>query len=112
MNTDPIFRSYHISYANQYGGDLPYFVGKQYGSGWLRTLAKVAFPIVKRVVGTAGKVAKDVIVKEKPLGQSIRKRAIEAVGKVISSNNNNNNTPINNTNYPLYEKQAKRRKKK
>lgn len=104
MNTDPIFRSYHISYANQYGGDLPYFVGKQYGSGWLRTLAKVAFPIVKRVVGVAGKVAKDVIVKEKPLGQSIRKRAVQQIGKVM-------NEPINKT-FPLFDQQQQQGKRR
>ena len=29
----------------QGGVDLPYFVGKQYGNGWLRTLGRFAFPI-------------------------------------------------------------------
>ena len=38
---------------SQSGGDLAYFAGKQYGGGWLRTLARFAFPILKRVVGVA-----------------------------------------------------------
>jgi len=88
MSGDPIFRSYHIRQSNQYGGDLPYFVGKQYGSGWLRTLAKVAFPIVKRIAGVAGKVAKDVVVKEKPLVKSLRTRALNEVGKTVLGQNN------------------------
>ncbi len=28
--------------GDQSGGDLPYFVGKQYGGGWLRTVARFA----------------------------------------------------------------------
>ena len=56
MISDSITQAY-----SQTGGDLPYFVGKQYGSGWLRTLARVAFPIIKRVVSVAGRTANDVI---------------------------------------------------
>ena len=47
------------------GGELPYFVGKQYGNGWLRTIERLAFPILRRIAGVAADTAKDVIVKEK-----------------------------------------------
>ena len=33
----------------QLGGDLPYFVGKQYGGGWLKTIGRFAFPIIKKI---------------------------------------------------------------
>ena len=33
------------AYSRQDGGDLPYLVGKQYGSGWLRTIARIAFQL-------------------------------------------------------------------
>lgn len=112
MSTDPIFRSYHVSQANQYGGDLPYFVGKQYGSGWLRTIAKVAFPIVKRIAGVAGRVAKDTIVKEKPLKQAIKTRALQEVGNFISGQSSSINKAqkrkaTNTRNLPLFQ-QGKR----
>jgi hypothetical protein len=35
----------------QSGGELPYFIGKQYGSGWLKTLGRFAIPILKRLGG-------------------------------------------------------------
>ena len=47
------------------GGELPYFVGKQYGNGWLRTIGRLAFPILRRIAGVAADTAEDVIVKEK-----------------------------------------------
>jgi hypothetical protein len=54
MNDKLITQSYS---GPQYGGDLPYFVGKQYGSGWLRRIAKFAFPIIRRIVSGLGTVA-------------------------------------------------------
>lgn len=41
----------------QSGGDLPYFVGKQYGSGWLKTLFRFAFPVIKKLGSMLGNVA-------------------------------------------------------
>lgn len=70
---------------SQSGGDLPYFVGKQYGSGWLRTLARVAFPILKRVVSVAGRTADDVINSNKDWSTSLKNNALEAVGDVVGN---------------------------
>ena len=77
----------------QDGGDLAYFQGKQYGSGWLRTLGRFAFPILKRVVRVAGNVAQDAINNpEKPILSSIRDNALgevaQAVGQAAGSSIN------------------------
>ena len=79
-----IIEAYSDTGANQIGGDLPYFVGKQYGSGWLGTLARVAFPIVKKLAGVAGNVAQDVIYRNKPVGEAIRDRAVEQVQRLAA----------------------------
>jgi len=60
----------------QNGGELPYFIGKQYGSGWLKTLGRFAIPILKRIGGVALRTAKDVIVDNKPLLQSLKTHAL------------------------------------
>lgn len=71
---------------SQEGGELPYFVGAQYGSGWLRTLGRFAFPILKKVLGVAAHTAKDVLVDEKPVLTSLRDNAIsEAVNTLGNS---------------------------
>jgi len=79
-----IYQAYLDTGANQLGGDLPFFVGKQYGSGWLSTLAKVAFPILKRLVGAAShvasNVAQDVIYNERPIGEAVKEHALKAGG--------------------------------
>jgi hypothetical protein len=79
-----IYYAYLDSGANQLGGDLPFFVGKQYGSGWLSTLAKVAFPILKRLAGVAtgvaANVAHDVIYNERPIGEAVKEHALKAGG--------------------------------
>jgi len=78
--------------GDQSGGDLPYFVGKQYGSGWLRTVARFAFPLIKKVLKSAGKVAVNTAGdmledNEKPLGQTLRKHALkELLSKTTSIN--------------------------
>lgn len=69
---------------SQSGGDLPYFVGKQYGGGWLRSLARFAFPILKRVIGVATNTAEDVIVNNKKFGQSLKANTTAEIGKFIS----------------------------
>ena len=71
-------------YSGQGGGDLPFFVGKQYGSGWLRTLAKFAFPILKRIFGVASNTAEDVIMKDKSFLPSLGKNAVSELHNVMS----------------------------
>ena len=58
------------------GGDLPYFVGKQYGSGWLRTIGRFAFPLIKRAMKVFGNTAEDVLLNEKPVLTSLRDNAL------------------------------------
>jgi hypothetical protein len=69
----------------QQGGELPYFIGKQYGSGWLRTLARLAFPILKRFGKVAVNTAKDVVMNNKEVLPTIKEHAINAASKVIPS---------------------------
>ena len=71
-------------YSGQSGGDLPFFVGKQYGSGWLRTLAKFAFPILKRIFGVASKTAEDVIMKDESFLPSLGKNTLSEVQNVMT----------------------------
>jgi hypothetical protein len=68
----------------QNGGELPYFVGKQYGAGWLRTLARLAFPILKRLVGVASNTAEDVIVHEKGLVGSLKDNSMKELGRFMT----------------------------
>ena len=45
-------------YSGQNGyGSLPYFVGKQYGNGWLRNIARMAFPFLRKALGVVGNIA-------------------------------------------------------
>ena len=45
-------------YSGQNGyGSLPFFVGKQYGTGWLRNIARMAFPFLKKALGVVGNIA-------------------------------------------------------
>lgn len=67
----------------QHGGDLPYFVGKQYGSGWLRTLARIAFPILKRFGKVAVNTANDVIMNDQKILPSLRTHAVNEVNDVL-----------------------------
>jgi len=112
------------SQPTQIGGDLPYFVGKQYGSGWLGTLAKVAFPILKRIAGVASNVAQDVIYDEKPIKSAIADRAMETVGQIINKNDDHSQTssinrgvkrkrPISKpSKYPLFQKPNKPKRRR
>lgn len=68
----------------QGGGDLPYFVGKQYGSGWLRTLGRFAFPILKRIVGVALNTGDDVVSGRKAFKDSLRDNAMSEMGNFMS----------------------------
>jgi hypothetical protein len=80
MISDAIAQAY-----SQEGGDLPFFVGKQYGSGWLRTLARIAFPIVKRAVRVAGRTADDVINTNKDWKTSLQDNTLEEVGNAVNT---------------------------
>lgn len=72
-------------YANsQVGGELPYFVGKQYGSGWLRTLGRFALPILKRIGGVAYKTASDVLNNNSKFLPTLKNYALEEVGNLGS----------------------------
>ena len=67
----------------QTGGELPYFIGKQYGSGWLKTLGRFAFPILKRLGRVATKTASDVLMKDKSILPSLKEHAIEAASQFM-----------------------------
>lgn len=115
MSQDLIFRAYLPESANQVGGDLPYFVGRQYGSGWLGTLAKVAFPILKRIAGVASRAAEDVIYNDKPVKSAFVDHAVGAINDLVqqptsSSSINRRNVPRKrkSTNYPLFQKRARK----
>lgn len=78
------------AYSGQDGGaSLPYFVGKQYGNGWLRTLARIAFPILKKVVGFAGNVAsntaEDMINNKKSFRESLKDNALGEAQRTFMS---------------------------
>ena len=70
---------------SQAGEGLPFFVGKQYGSGWLRTLARVAFPILKKVGQVALNTAKDVVADKRPILPSLVKNVASELKRPASS---------------------------
>ena len=76
-------------YSQQSGsGNLPYFVGRQYGVGWLRNLAKFAFPLLRKAVGAVGNIAantaQNMIENEgSTLGSALKKSASKEVGRVL-----------------------------
>ena len=72
---------------SQEGGNLPFFVGKQHGSGWLRTLARFAFPLLKGAAKVVGNTAQDVIYDKKKLLPALQENAVEAATKAITSIN-------------------------
>ena len=82
--------------TSQYGGDLPYFVGRQYGSGWLRTLARFAFPILKRVGRVAVKTAQDVIEGDKKILPSLYENTISEVNDAVRGNGHVTTTTSSN----------------
>lgn len=98
--------------GDQDGGDLAYFVGKQYGSGWLRTLGRFAFPMLKKVVRVAGKVAKDALDNpDKPILQSLRDNAVNEVVKTVGSSiNRSQKRKAPPAKFPYFDKQKRRRR--
>lgn len=70
---------------SQAGGDLPYFVGShQGGAGWLKSLGRIAFPILKRLFSVAQNTAEDVLVREKPILSSLGNNAMQEVTNFVS----------------------------
>ena len=63
----------------QNGGELPYFIGKQYGSGWLRTIGRFAIPILKRLGGVAYRTVKDVFNKNKDVLPALKENVMNEV---------------------------------
>ena len=110
-----------VDFYSQDGGDLPFFVGKQYGSGWLRTLARFAFPVVKRIAKHAGNViantTEDLIEGKKSFGESLRTNATNELGSAVTSLGRGmpinspakRKTPTINTNDTIFAKKKRRR---
>lgn len=68
----------------QNGGELPYFVGKQYGSGWLKTIGRFALPILKRIGSVLFRTATDVVNdKEAKVLPTLANYAGQEMSKVI-----------------------------
>ena len=67
----------------QVGGELPYFVGKQYGGGWLQLIGRLAFPLLKKIGNVFGKTAKNVVIDRKPFGQSLKSNALDELETVV-----------------------------
>ena len=74
-------------YSGQDGSSLPFFIGKQHGTGWLRTLARIALPILKTAAGAAGNIAvrtaADVIDEKKTFKESLKDNALSEVGNML-----------------------------
>ena len=77
-NNDVIAQAYSTA---QTGGDLPYFVGSQYGGGggWLRSIARIAFPILKKLVGVAANTASDMIYEDQKFLPAVSKNVLGAL---------------------------------
>ena len=71
--------------TSQAGGELPYFIGKQYGSGWLRTIGRFALPILKRIGSFGMKTAKDIIENNGKVLPTLKSNALAELGNVVSS---------------------------
>ena len=74
----------------QQGGDLPYFVGKQYGGNWKQTLGRFALslgrkfgvPIAKTLGSAALKTTGDVLFKKQPIREAIRQNIQNTVPEI------------------------------
>ena len=96
---------------NQQGGELPFFAGKQYGSGWLRTIARLAFPILKRLGIIAANTASDVIMKDQKILPSLKQNVQNALGFDKSSENSTIDIPINKKRKKHSKKSMNKRRK-
>lgn len=116
MAQDLIYNAYLPESSNQIGGDLPFFVGKQYGSGWLGTLARVAFPILKRLAGFASNAAEDVIYHDKPVVSAIADQAKTALDNFVKPSSINTSgkrqkgtRKTSTSSYPLFQRKRARK---
>jgi len=97
-------------YSGQTGyGSLPYFVGNQYGNGWLRNIARFAFPFLKKALGFVGNVAVntagDLINDEsKSFGTTLRDNTVSAAKQVMKRKAPSHASTINGSGF------SKRRK--
>jgi hypothetical protein len=79
-------------YSGQNGyGSLPYFAGKQYGSGWLRNVARMAFPFLRKALGVVGNIAVntagDLITDEnKTIGQTLLDHTVNETRNAFNRN--------------------------
>ena len=109
-----------VKVYSQGGGDLPYFVGKQYGTGWLTTIGKYAFPILKRLFHIASNTAEDVLVKERPVMSSLKEHAIKEVkdtvkrglGRKVSINRRGLKRAASKTTPPLFAFQKRKKSRR
>ena len=69
MSNPDIISIYSTSQA---GREIPYFVGKQYGSGWLQTISRFALPILRRIGAIGIKTVQDVISNTSKLLPSLK----------------------------------------
>jgi len=71
-------------YSNQQnGGELPYFIGKQYGSGWLKTIGRFALPILRRIGIFGMKTANDVINNNAQILPALKSNAISEINESL-----------------------------
>lgn len=71
--------------TSQTGGDLPYFVGKQYGSGWLQTIGRFALPILRRIGAVGMKTAQDVINNKAKILPSLKTNVMNEFNNFLDS---------------------------
>ena len=78
----------------QQGGDLPYFIGRQYGGNWKQTIGRFALflgrkfgmPMAKTVGSAALKAANEAIFKKRPVKEAIKENMLSSLcGFVINS---------------------------
>lgn len=76
---------------SQQGGELPYFVGKQTGSGWFRALGRFAIPILRKLglsaakaaTGALAATATDVLTGKKQFVPSLKQNTMSAVNETL-----------------------------
>ena len=92
----------------QGGGELPFFTGKQYGGGWIRTLGRFAFPILRRIINIAMNTGADLIDGRKDFKSSLMDNAKNEIPTFFTGRGRKR--PINSDDIPgsIF---AKKRKK-
>ena len=100
MSNPDIIKLYSTSQA---GGELPYFVGKQFGTGWLQTIGRFALPILRRIGAIGMKTAHDVINNKANILPSLKTNAMTElkdfmaspeVTKIMSKDNTTNESKL------------------